>query len=619
MPANQIQAAWALKKPQHLVYIELGSGNGGMMLGICEEGLSYRAVSPLTSDGPVNFAFALDGKNRLQGVGEIVWSEDAGKTGGLKFTSVSPQFREALRAWLASEAVPKNVGREVTPAAAMPLDSLEKIKEAAREKSVAIPSPPQAQKTEEPKRQFKPRDWSTPVSEVREPFEKPPETNPVEARPFQTECAQTEPTETILIETNQIEPKPTEMERVETTAAALSASREIEPVTPKPAETKPIEAALPESKAAEAIEEEVSQGIPPQKSAVDFLLNRAEPKTQEHLQTDSGVALPKLRLPFSPAPIAQKPVHEPIARERHEPVTAVPQREAVAELSATIPEKPKVVSEEALARPEANLPTEEEVVTALVAPGLLGLHEPKEFVHVDPIQEESSFEFEPPRLNRTAAKAIIGLAFAIICVALVFSFRREVGQALIRFGQILVGLEAKPSVPQQTSPGLVAATPEDDSYPPAAVPLRPLAPQPEPAASQDSQASNATTSDSTRNDSAQASNSTTSDTTGDILTKVPDAPTAAAGGNGLKEFEQARNILKGNHRRRDLPNAVSLLWSSVEKGYVSAEVTLADLYARGDGVEKSCEQARVLLEAAIRKGSPEARRRLTLLKQQGCS
>ncbi|HYK39507.1 MAG TPA: hypothetical protein VEU98_05745, partial [Candidatus Eremiobacteraceae bacterium] len=69
----------------------------------------------------------------------------------------------------------------------------------------------------------------------------------------------------------------------------------------------------------------------------------------------------------------------------------------------------------------------------------------------------------------------------------------------------------------------------------------------------------------------------------------------------------------------DLPNAVALLWSSVEKGYVSAEVTLADLYARGDGVEKSCEQARVLLEAAIRKGSPEAGRRLNLLSEQGCS
>ena len=88
--------------------------------------------------------------------------------------------------------------------------------------------------------------------------------------------------------------------------------------------------------------------------------------------------------------------------------------------------------------------------------------------------------------------------------------------------------------------------------------------------------------------------------------------------SGQKEFEQARNILRGNHRQRDLSQAVSLLWTGVRKGYVPAEVTLADLYARGDGVGRSCDQARILLESAIQKGSPEGRRRLELLKRQGC-
>src|SRR5205807_4158438 len=118
---------------QQLVYVELGPYNGGMLLGICELGFSFRAVAPLKSDGPVNFTFALDGKNRLQGVGEIAWTEDDGKSGGLKFTNVSPQFRESLRAWLADDALPKNSGREHTPAAALSLDSLDKIKSSIRE------------------------------------------------------------------------------------------------------------------------------------------------------------------------------------------------------------------------------------------------------------------------------------------------------------------------------------------------------------------------------------------------------------------------------------------------------------------------------------------------------
>jgi hypothetical protein len=613
MSTNHIQPAWSLKKPQHLVYIELGPGNGGMLLGICEEGLSYRAVSPLVSDGPISFALALDGIDRLQGVGEIAWSEDGGKAGGLKFTNVSPQFREALRTWLASEAVPKNIGREVTPAAGMPLDTLEKIKQAAREKSVVISSQPQTQEPAEPPRQFKPRDWSTPVSGVRGPFQRPPETNSIEAKPAQTECAQTGPAKTTLTEASQTEPKPTEIEHVESaldqktvSVAASPFPPKVELVAPKLAEPKIIEATLPESKPSEVLDDEVGLSISSQKSSADFLLNRAEPKTPEHLQTDSGVALPKLRLPFSPAPVGpESAVPEPIANRLRDPVAAIPQSEATPEVSATISEKPKIQTEDALMKSDANLPTEEEVVTALVAPGLPGLHEPKEFAHVDAAQEESPFEFDPPRLNRTAAKAIIGLAFAIICVALVLSFRREVGQAFIRFGQILIGVEANPSVPQQTSPAAAAATPEDDSYPPVAVPFKPPVSQADTAASPDSPTSNATTTSNTN--------------TNNEVTQVPDAPSAAASENGQKEFEQARNILKGNHRRRDLPNAVSLLWSSVEKGYVSAEVTLADLYTRGDGVDKSCEQARVLIEAAVRKGSPEARRRLNLLKQQGCS
>src|SRR5579859_4004489 len=124
MSTNQIQANWPLRRPQQLIYVELGPDNGGMVLGICEQGLSFRAVAPLKTEGPVYFTFALDGKTRLNGAGEIAWSEDGGKSGGLKFTNTSQQFRETLRVWLASEAMPKTVGREVTPAAALPLDSL---------------------------------------------------------------------------------------------------------------------------------------------------------------------------------------------------------------------------------------------------------------------------------------------------------------------------------------------------------------------------------------------------------------------------------------------------------------------------------------------------------------
>ena len=90
-------------------------------------------------------------------------------------------------------------------------------------------------------------------------------------------------------------------------------------------------------------------------------------------------------------------------------------------------------------------------------------------------------------------------------------------------------------------------------------------------------------------------------------------------GSGQEEFNAAREMLRGDRRHRDLSRAVDLLWAGVRKGYVPAEVTLADLYRRGDGVAKSCDQAQVLLVAASKKGSPEARQMLEQMAEEGCS
>jgi TPR repeat protein len=67
-----------------------------------------------------------------------------------------------------------------------------------------------------------------------------------------------------------------------------------------------------------------------------------------------------------------------------------------------------------------------------------------------------------------------------------------------------------------------------------------------------------------------------------------------------------------------MPKAVDLLWAGVRKGYVPAEVTLADLFRRGEGVDRSCAQAKVLLVAASKKGSTDAKLMLRLMAEKGC-
>jgi len=217
-------------------------------------------------------------------------------------------------------------------------------------------------------------------------------------------------------------------------------------------------------------------------------------------------------------------------------------------------------------------------------------------------------------LNRAAAAGIISLALAVILVALVLSFRREVGETLIRLGQRLAGEQQPLPTSPAPNPASPAASPVRNDPTPASLPASNPSPsssgQPSASIAQSQPAATPTQTPGVAAQSAPDRAST--------IRRIEDLPALEDGGSGQKEFDQAKTILKGIHRQRDIQMAVALLWTGVRKGYVPADVTLADLYARGDGVQRSCEQARVLLKAAIQKGSPEGRRRLAQLRQQGC-
>jgi PilZ domain len=60
------------------------------------------------------------------------------------------------------------------------------------------------------------------------------------------------------------------------------------------------------------------------------------------------------------------------------------------------------------------------------------------------------------------------------------------------------------------------------------------------------------------------------------------------------------------------------LWSGVEGGNVQAALTLADRYLHGDGVPVNCDQARVLLLVASKRGSAQAVKELRELDTSGC-
>ncbi len=90
-------------------------------------------------------------------------------------------------------------------------------------------------------------------------------------------------------------------------------------------------------------------------------------------------------------------------------------------------------------------------------------------------------------------------------------------------------------------------------------------------------------------------------------------------GSGSEELAVAEGYLSGtNGQRRNSAEAAKWLWKAVAKHNAGATFLLSDLYLKGDGVSKNCDQARVLLDAAALKGMKGAGDRLRHLQAFGC-
>ena len=67
----------------------------------------------------------------------------------------------------------------------------------------------------------------------------------------------------------------------------------------------------------------------------------------------------------------------------------------------------------------------------------------------------------------------------------------------------------------------------------------------------------------------------------------------------------------------DATATAAWLWKATSRGNPDAPVRLADMYIKGNGVPRSCEQALVLLRSAATKENAPARNRLAALYANG--
>lgn len=189
---------------------------------------------------------------------------------------------------------------------------------------------------------------------------------------------------------------------------------------------------------------------------------------------------------------------------------------------------------------------------------------------------------------------LVAVILILLPIKYAFSSRHSLGNLLIHLGERLNG-------------GSTAAPPTQ-SVPASAD--RPSVAQAQPPVEREVAASDALPAATTDGIKSQV----TDDLTPQVVAPLTDPP-AASPADPVKAPRQPANAGRFPATRG---GTVSELWRSVGGGDTNAELALARRYLSGVGVAKNCEQARVLLFAAAKRGNSQATSELQALSRRGC-
>jgi len=559
------------RKPSQLVYLEFGRDNGGMVKDVSEDGLRFSLMGPVVVGQNLQFSINLDSSRRIAGQAKMIWTEAHGKSGGMSFEELSEQSRETLRAWLAEIDGPTAAPLSVTPPA-KPLAQ-------PRVPPDCVPTPPAI---------------SAPAAQVPAPVPAPQNPavqaavaeapgSPVRPAPIPVASA---PAALASVAPAPVAPAPVARVPVAElpTAQNIPAPSFVAQVAAAPNPAPPIPTELPP--------------VPPAKASPQTPIESPEdvrPVTREDwIRAARENLVPGERSPRSSLP-AMALAGPPSAR----PPASTSGTEDLQALVSTIlfDKKP----------PEATAKFER--IAQAVDPLREFLRQPDEDTEIayTPAEHIATLDDDKPRAVWSTSRLIMVLSLAAICgVAAAFAaiaYRQTLGESLIELGEKIGGQ------PRTNSPGNAdhpPASPSVDSQT-----TTPPADSPKPA---------------NKRTVAPASSSTASPANSPAAQPVapqPASPISQFRPQSIQpsaipepELAAGREIIPGKPKRP--PEDVASLWIAVENGDTLAEVHLANRYISGDGVEKNCDQARVLLQAAAKHGDELAAKRLAQLSTNGC-
>jgi hypothetical protein len=528
----------ARRRPPRLVYAELGAANGGMIRDLSEEGFAVRAMMPVNAAQTTSFSFMLNEAVRVDGEGEVVWTEDKGRVAGIRFTKISAHARSQIQAWISEDLDVPEADQSDTDIPAPAAQSFDELRNELH--SVVPPREPA------PTRR---------VESPGGPHQDRPPTPPMASARAQAETAESTPV----------------------------IPRKLFPTFPR------------SLGAPNAAGNGVTSDIPASHEA-----SKASDSSNE-VQAPSSTSFP-----LRTAPAEKKGGHWPTFVGDPVPESGV----------QDVPSSPLPDISNVLIQP----------------PSKAAEHIPRPPI-LEPLELPHHGRGERPGF--TVARAVLIMS-VLALVAAGAVYRQRLGAGFIWVGQQLSGTPSQAQTPDSN---------EDVPKPDAtkSETTKPEATQASPNDQQTQAPSNPTSSSAAETSGRPASagndgNATPGAThaTSNPQNSVPSIPqgtpppvtplsgmsqdrgTDQGQESGAAEYAKAMEMLHAKSGSVDAQEAVRFLWLSVEKGNPNAELQLAELYWRGEGVARNCDQTRILLSAAARKGNPDAQKKLQQFRREGC-
>jgi len=90
---------------ERLAYINIEPDNGGIVLNVSDQGLCFHSIAPVVPNGRFRFSL-LEQNRRIDACGELAWTDEIQKIGGIRFTTLTTDAREQIQDWLSQPGAP---------------------------------------------------------------------------------------------------------------------------------------------------------------------------------------------------------------------------------------------------------------------------------------------------------------------------------------------------------------------------------------------------------------------------------------------------------------------------------------------------------------------------------